>query len=212
MSSPPPTILVVEDDVGVRDIVRRILEGAGYRVEVAADAAAGLARIEQGAIDLVLLDRMLPDLDGLRVCRIVRERTDDVYLPIVMLTGLAAESDRHTGFVAGADDYITKPFQRDDLLDRVQVWLRARGYLKNIHARQQNQETHEKTLLAESFATTQELIRLLTLLLRLMECEAKDVSSADLARLRAEMQRAAKFLATRINSLTFDLPVSPPRR
>jgi len=135
MQSARSLILVADDDAQVRWLIARSLEGAGYAVEGAADGADALARLDAGGVDLLLLDLVLPGTDGLGLCRHVRSRHDDVYLPIIMLTGLAGDEHRHAGFAAGADDYVTKPFAIDDLLDRVQVWLRTRQRLKAAHDR-----------------------------------------------------------------------------
>jgi signal transduction histidine kinase len=134
MQSNPPIILVVEDDPVLADVVCDLLEDSGYAVELASDGAAGVARIEQGGIELVLLDLMLPDVDGLELCRRARALEHDVYLPIIMLTVLG-EKQRHAGFLAGADDYVAKPFDTRDLLDRVQVWLRTRLRMRLAHLR-----------------------------------------------------------------------------
>jgi len=78
---------------------------------------------------------MLPDVDGLELCRRVRARGGEVYVPIIMLTALSGAAQRHEGFSAGADDYVLKPFSAEDLLDRVQVWLQARQRLQNARDR-----------------------------------------------------------------------------
>jgi PAS domain S-box-containing protein len=128
-----PVVLVVEDDLTIREVVQALLESAGDVVAPAPDGHAALERIAAGGVDLVLLDLMLPDVNGLELCRRLRAYEDSAYLPIVMLTALNSEADRHAGFAAGADDYIAKPFEADDLLDRVHVWLRTRQRLKQQH-------------------------------------------------------------------------------
>ena len=130
-----PIVLVVEDDPLASELLCTVLERAGYTVETAMDGAAALTCIEAGGLDLVLLDLMLPKVDGYEVCRRVRARDAEDYLPIIMCTALDQPSQRRAGFAAGADDYVTKPIQRDDLLDRVQVWVRARERLKAAHER-----------------------------------------------------------------------------
>ena len=120
-----PVILVVEDDAGTREILFDLLDDAGYGVVHAADGREGLARIAAGGVDLVLLDLMLPGLNGLELCREVRARETETYLPILMLTAMTQPTQRQAGFDAGADDYISKPFEADDLLRRVQVWMRT---------------------------------------------------------------------------------------
>jgi DNA-binding response OmpR family regulator len=126
MQPAPTTILIVEDDPLIAEVLTSLLEAAGHRVEAAGDGASGLDRILAGGIDLVLLDLMLPEIDGLELCRRVRARESADYVPIIMLTALASDAQRHAGFAAGADDYLTKPCTLEELLDRVRVWLRSR--------------------------------------------------------------------------------------
>jgi len=116
------SILVVDDDPTVSDVVRRYLERAGYQVRLAADGHGALASFARDRPDLVVLDLMLPGIDGLEVCRRLRTGTDGV--PIVMLTALGEESDRVLGLQLGADDYVTKPFSPRELVLRVQSVLR----------------------------------------------------------------------------------------
>jgi DNA-binding response OmpR family regulator len=115
------TVLVVDDDLTVRDVVRRYLERAGHRVLVAGDGAEALRLIGDSRPDLVVLDIMLPGVDGIEVCRRTR-RTSSV--PIVMLTALGEEEDRVLGLQLGADDYVTKPFSPRELALRVESVLR----------------------------------------------------------------------------------------
>ncbi|HEU4425771.1 MAG TPA: response regulator transcription factor [Pilimelia sp.] len=115
-------VLVVDDDPTVSDVVRRYLERAGLDVTLAADGPAALAAFMREPPDLVVLDLMLPGIDGLEVCRRLRERAPDV--PIVMLTALGEEADRVVGLETGADDYVTKPFSPRELVLRVQSVLR----------------------------------------------------------------------------------------
>jgi DNA-binding response OmpR family regulator len=116
------SILVVDDDPTVSDVVRRYLERAGYQVRLAADGHGALASFARERPDLVVLDLMLPGIDGLEVCRRLRTGADGV--PIVMLTALGEESDRVLGLQLGADDYVTKPFSPRELVLRVQSVLR----------------------------------------------------------------------------------------
>jgi DNA-binding response OmpR family regulator len=125
MQTEPAVVLIVDDEPSTRELVRDILEPAGYAVEEAADGLAAAARIAAGGIDCVLLDVMLPDVDGLELCRQVRASEEAEHLPIIMLTALGSEVQRHAGFAVGADDYVTKPFHVAELLDRVQVWTRT---------------------------------------------------------------------------------------
>ena len=115
-------LLVVDDDPTVSDVVRRYLERAGFAVALAADGPAALKSFETERPDLVVLDLMLPGIDGLEVYRRLRAQAPD--LPVVMLTALGEESDRVLGLELGADDYVTKPFSPRELVLRVQSVLR----------------------------------------------------------------------------------------
>ena len=101
-------VLVVDDDPTVSDVVRRYLELAGFEATMAADGLSALAAVRERRPDLVVLDLMLPGMDGLEVCR--RLRDDDAGVPVIMLTALGEEADRVVGLSLGADDYVTKPF------------------------------------------------------------------------------------------------------
>jgi two-component system response regulator MprA len=114
-------ILIVEDEPAIADFMRRGLLQEDYRVEVAYDGQAGLDRARKNAPDLVILDIMLPGMDGLEVCRQLREFSD---VPIIMVTAKDAVPDRVAGLEAGADDYLVKPFALDELLARVRALLR----------------------------------------------------------------------------------------
>jgi DNA-binding response OmpR family regulator len=115
-------VLVVDDDPTVSDVVRRYLEQDGCLVMVVSDGLSGLAAVAADPPDLVVLDLMMPGVDGLEVCRRVR-RTMPL-LPIVMLTALGEEADRVVGLEVGADDYLTKPFSPRELVLRVRSVLR----------------------------------------------------------------------------------------
>jgi two-component system response regulator MprA len=120
------TILVVDDEAAVRDALRRALRLEGYEVELAADGAEALRRLEDGAQpDALLLDVLMPGVDGLEVCR--RLRRSGSRLPVLMLTARAEVSDRVSGLDAGADDYLAKPFALQELLARVRALLRRSG-------------------------------------------------------------------------------------
>lgn len=114
-------VLVIEDDATVSEIVRTYLQAASYIVDIATDSFAGLAAVSAGAPDLVVLDRMLPGIDGAEVCRRIRA---DSSVPIIMLTALGSEDDRIDGLEAGADDYVVKPFSPKELVLRVNSVLR----------------------------------------------------------------------------------------
>jgi len=115
-------ILVVEDEPTIATSLRDDLEIEGFSVEVAGDGTTALARILDGKFDLVLLDLMLPGLDGFTVCREARLKGNRT--PIIMLTAKGQEVDKVVGLELGADDYITKPFSRRELLARLKAVLR----------------------------------------------------------------------------------------
>ena len=118
-------ILVVDDDRAVRDALRRALTLGGYEVQVAEGGEAGLAQVAAGQPDAMVLDVMMPDLSGIEVCRHLRRAGDRI--PILMLTARDAISDRVEGLDAGADDYLVKPFDVDELKARVRALLRRTG-------------------------------------------------------------------------------------
>ena len=118
------TILVVEDDAALRDTVAYNLRGEGYLVLTAADGIAGLEAAWQSPVSLVLLDLMLPRLDGLNVCRQLRAKPETASIPILMLTARGEETDKVVGLELGADDYVTKPFSWKELRARVRALLR----------------------------------------------------------------------------------------
>jgi DNA-binding response OmpR family regulator len=117
-------VLVVDDDPTVSDVVRRYLERAGHRVTVATDGAAALDAVTRHRPDLIVLDLMLPGLDGREVCRRLRSHPGTRDIPIIMLTALGDETDRVVGLQVGADDYVTKPFSPRELVLRVASVLR----------------------------------------------------------------------------------------
>jgi DNA-binding response OmpR family regulator len=114
-------VLVVDDDLTVRDVVRRYLELGGHQVSLADNGEDALRWIAENHPDLVVLDLMLPGIDGLEVCRRLRQRSA---VPVVMLTALGEEENRIAGLELGADDYVTKPFSPRELALRVSSVLR----------------------------------------------------------------------------------------
>ena len=115
------TVLIVEDDPATIELVRLYLERDGHKVIAATDGLEGLRLAREEDPDLVVLDLMLPSLDGMGVCRILRDESN---VPIIMLTARAGEEDRLAGLDQGADDYITKPFSPRELAARVRAVLR----------------------------------------------------------------------------------------
>lgn len=122
-----PTILVVEDEPAIRELLRVSLEGAGYTVEEVGGAEAAQQRLDQALPDLVVLDWMLPGQSGLAWARELRSRPRTRNLPVIMLTARAEEADRVAGLEAWVDDYVTKPFSPRELAARVKAVLRRRA-------------------------------------------------------------------------------------
>jgi two-component system phosphate regulon response regulator PhoB len=120
-------ILVVEDDEDIQELIRYNLSQAGYRVAVAGSGEEGLKAARAKKPDLILLDIMLPGMDGLEVCRTLSAQNDTRHMPIIMVTAKGEEADVITGLQMGADDYITKPFSPRVLLARIKVVLRRQG-------------------------------------------------------------------------------------
>ena len=116
-----PTILLIEDEATVRETLALNLRAEGYQVLSAADGVEGLQLAREQNPDLILLDLMLPELDGLSLCRLLRR---DSSVPIIMVTARGTEMDRITGLETGADDYVVKPFSLGELLARVRANLR----------------------------------------------------------------------------------------
>ncbi|MEU8898907.1 response regulator transcription factor [Nocardia sp. NPDC048505] len=117
-----PTVLVVEDDPNVRSTLDQLLRFEGYQVLQAADGSAALAILESRQPDLAVVDVVMPELDGLSLCRLLRRRGDR--LPILVLTARHQVGDRVAGLDAGADDYLAKPFDVEELLARLRALLR----------------------------------------------------------------------------------------
>lgn len=121
MKAPAARVLVVDDDPALRELVLAILERSGYEVRLAADGRAGLRELYQWRPDLVVLDVAMPGLDGWQTLERIRDLSD---VPVLMLTGRSGELERVRGLKAGADDYVVKPFGRQEILARVETLLR----------------------------------------------------------------------------------------
>ena len=115
------SVLVVEDDIHIAQLLQLYLEKEGYTVTLAADGGQGLAKFREVQPDLVLLDVMMPVMDGWTVCKMIRTESQT---PIIMLTAKAETDDKVTGLKSGADDYITKPFEMREVLARIEAVLR----------------------------------------------------------------------------------------
>lgn len=128
----PERILMIEDDQSLSEMVGEYLGKRGIEVTAKTDAESGLKLLERGDFDALILDVMLPDLDGFEVCRRVRARSD---IPILMLTARGEDTDRIVGLELGADDYLPKPFNPRELLARLRAILRRSGSAPRTRSR-----------------------------------------------------------------------------
>ncbi len=120
----PKRIVIIEDEADIIGLVTHYLEKEGYRVTAVRDGAQGFRQLKTDRPDLLILDIMLPEMDGLEICRRVRADSATAALPIIMLTAKGEETDRVVGLEMGADDYLTKPFSPKELVARVKALLR----------------------------------------------------------------------------------------
>ena len=134
---PESNILIVEDDKTLLDVLRYNLVKDGYKVLTASDGLQAVRTARQEKPDLIILDLMLPQMDGLEVCRILRK---DMTVPILMLTAKIEEIDKIVGLEVGADDYMTKPFSMRELLARVRAMLRRMEMLRQEAAKNETPE------------------------------------------------------------------------
>lgn len=136
------TILVVEDEASIAEVVSLYLKRAGYNVQTASDGKKAMNVFEREQIDFVILDIMLPEVDGLALTRWLRDRSD---VPIIMLTARREEMDRIVGLEIGADDYVVKPFSPQELVSRVRAVMRRLG-------REQAEVGNERSLSFENLS------------------------------------------------------------
>lgn len=122
----PPLIVIADDDRITRELLASILRGNGYEVEVVSDGQQAVERMAKGAADLLLLDVMMPRMNGLEACRLIKAMTVESFLPIVLVTVKTDPASRVEGLKIGADDYVCKPFEEGELLARVQAMLRIK--------------------------------------------------------------------------------------
>jgi two-component system phosphate regulon response regulator PhoB len=169
---PKAKVLVIEDDRSLAEVLSYNLKAAGYEVLVATDGQDGLLKAETKSPDLVVLDLMLPVVDGLDVCRRLRAQPTTREIPIVMLTAKAEESDEIVGFSLGADDYVTKPFSVKILLERIKALRRRRtsdGVSDEVTSKlgvTVDRRRHQAASEGSSLALTRSEFRLLDTLIR----------------------------------------------
>lgn len=137
-------ILVIEDDEAIREILEMLLQTRGFLCTAVGSGEAGLKRLEEQEFDLILLDLTLPGMDGLEVCRKLRELPGKAKIPVVMLTARSEESDVVVGLETGAVDYVVKPFNNQLLIARIRAHLRRTKELENV-ANSENQRRSATT-------------------------------------------------------------------
>ena len=126
-------ILIVDDEKHIVEAIKYTLEQEGFRTVLAHDGAKALERARQDAPDLILLDWMLPEVNGLEVCRLLKQNPKTTHIPIIMLTVKSEETDKILGLEMGADDYVTKPFSPKELTARVKAILRRMTTMSTPH-------------------------------------------------------------------------------
>jgi two-component system response regulator MprA len=124
MTLTSPTVLVVDDQHRLRAVLQAALELQGYQVHTAANGEQALSCAERATIDAIVLDVTMPGITGLDVCRVLRERGD--HTPVLLLSGRSSRADQAAGLAAGADDYLTKPYDLDEFLAHLQALLGPR--------------------------------------------------------------------------------------
>lgn len=168
-----PRVLIVDDEEDILELVRYNLDKAGYLAFIAASGEEAIALLRSDSYDLVVLDLMLPGINGLEVCRLIREGGEHSGLPIVLLSARGEESDIVTGLELGADDYVTKPFSPKELIARVRAVLRRKDYqepeqnvLLTIHGVTINPTRHEVLIGNQKLELTATEFKLLAFLAR----------------------------------------------
>ena len=161
------TVLIIEDDARIANWLKVYFERAGYSAQVANDGESGLALARTLTPDLIVLDLMLPRLDGVQLCRILRRESD---VSIIMLTAREAHADRIIGLQSGADDYIVKPFDPGEVIARADAVLRrAKGRVQQVLTRDNitlNETTRSVTINGEPITLSQNQLALLATFMR----------------------------------------------
>jgi DNA-binding response OmpR family regulator len=143
----PQSVLVVDDEEAIAEAVRARLESEGYRVFVAGDGPEAIRICDEETPDLVVLDLMLPGMDGLEVCRRIQR---DRWVPVLMLTARTEEADKVAGFAVGADDYLTKPFSLRELVVRVKAILRRVERIRGAEAAEPTEPIRHGALMVDA--------------------------------------------------------------
>lgn len=180
------TILIIEDEKDLAELVAFNLEKEGYRTVIAMDGAAGVEAARSDSPDLILLDLMLPGMNGTEICKLLKKQEKTAAIPIIMLTAKGEEIDRVVGFEVGADDYMVKPFSTREMLLRIKAVLRrtlpdkAAGKIIRVGPVAIDPDRHVVTVEEEEvILTTTEFKLLLTLSERLGRVQSRDTLLTD---------------------------------
>ena len=168
----PPVILIVEDEDSLAEVLRYNLQNEGFQILTASTGTEGVHLAQTKKPDMLILDLMLPEMNGLEVCRQLRQGSQTKHLPILMLTARSEEDDELAGFLHGADDYVTKPFKFKLLFERVKALLRRHERkdddigMVQLHDIQLDKMSHQVSLLGKAIHLTPTEFRLLNFLMR----------------------------------------------
>ena len=158
MNAMPPgaraTILVIEDEAGIARMIQVLLEARGFATVVTYSGDEALRHLAEQSVDLVLLDVMMPGMDGYEVCRRIKGDPRWRHVPVIMLTAKDTTRDKIHGLEVGADDYITKPFNTDELVARIRVLLRIQGMSQELVRR--NRDLRAEAFLERAFDALQD--------------------------------------------------------
>ena len=164
------TVLLIEDEANIAQLIRYHVEQAGHQALIARDGEEGLRLAERSRPHLILLDLLLPRLDGFEVCRRLKQRPETRDIPLIILTAKAAEADKVAGLELGADDYVTKPFSPRELMARIRALLRRGGLHEPSRMRAGRMETdwerHRVTVNGKPAALTPKEFELLKILMQ----------------------------------------------
>jgi putative two-component system response regulator len=186
-------VLVVDDDPGIRHLHTDLLSGAGYEVEVAADGADALARVEARPPDLVLLDLDMPRMGGYEVCRRLKAHPRTRFVPVVIMTGELAEQARLQSWELGADDFLSKPFKTKEVLTRCKALLRVKDLVDQLDSAQNVLFALARAMDAKSAFTQGHTERVITYALNLGKCLGLSPADLDALRLGAALHDIGKI-------------------
>jgi putative two-component system response regulator len=155
----PATVLIADDDISARRLLRRVLEGAGYRVDEAYDGTSALAALAHEAPDLLILDIHMPGTDGIALCREVKRNPATSLMPIIHVTGSTSRDERLDALAAGSDDFVGKPFDIEELLTRVRSLLRTRRLTAHLVSAEAVMIALARTVEARDLYTERHLFR-----------------------------------------------------